>query len=271
MKPETRKPKRAAGQPANRLGRRLVATAAHEFDPSMAILGAPASPLLAGDGPPDTATLFAAPVLAQGSTTCATPQPIVGLGAFDVSDTTFSLQSPTAVGPPGVAGITRPVLLQNHPNPVRARSTLFSFYLPEPAEASLKIYDLSGRLVRTLVEGARDSGPHSVVWNGTNDGGQGVPAGTYVVNFDAWLVTSFIEGEPLGVSAVELETMLDEAVAHLDVDGHPVRPDVLAGVGHRLAGCSNEGKAALVQRHVADDHHVVSVLLHGSPCRSSGG
>jgi len=43
----------------------------------------------------------------------------------------------------------------------------------------LSVYDVSGRLVRTLVNGHRPSGTSSVTWNGENGSGQRVASGTY--------------------------------------------------------------------------------------------
>ena len=73
----------------------------------------------------------------------------------------------------------RLALDQNYPNPFNPQTTI-QYHLQRPGDARISIFDLQGRLVRTLVEGARDAGPHSVIWNGTNDRGQSVPAGTYV-------------------------------------------------------------------------------------------
>jgi flagellar hook assembly protein FlgD len=44
---------------------------------------------------------------------------------------------------------------------------------------NLKIYDVSGRLVRTLVNGTQQPGPYPVVWDGRDDAGRGVGSGNY--------------------------------------------------------------------------------------------
>ena len=54
-------------------------------------------------------------------------------------------------------------LLQNHPNPFQ-RSTLISYSLPAPAQVTLDIYDISGRLVETLVNEKQEPGVHQVRW-----------------------------------------------------------------------------------------------------------
>jgi hypothetical protein len=65
------------------------------------------------------------------------------------------------------------------PNPFRSDVTL-SFALPEPADTSIEIYDVAGRLVRTL-RGARISGAQRVRWDGRDEGGRGVATGVYLV------------------------------------------------------------------------------------------
>ncbi|MFN0150055.1 MAG: FlgD immunoglobulin-like domain containing protein [bacterium] len=67
---------------------------------------------------------------------------------------------------------------QPHPNPFRDTST-FSFTLPEPGRARVDVFDVSGRLVRTVADGARASGAHSVVWDGRDASGRDVGAGVY--------------------------------------------------------------------------------------------
>jgi hypothetical protein len=69
-------------------------------------------------------------------------------------------------------------LHQNYPNPFNP-STRIEFYLPARAEVSLDIYDISGRLIIRLVDGVKESGNNSVIWDGSNDKGIPVSSGTY--------------------------------------------------------------------------------------------
>jgi len=74
---------------------------------------------------------------------------------------------------------TRWALHQNHPNPFNPMTTL-SFDLPRDANVTLSIFDVSGRLVRTLVgQERRIAGQHQVTWNGRDDRGRQVPSGIY--------------------------------------------------------------------------------------------
>jgi len=65
------------------------------------------------------------------------------------------------------------------PNPFSWASTI-SFGLPEPGGCvSLRIYDVSGRLVRVLFEGSLPPGHHQAEWDGRDDSGVGVAGGVY--------------------------------------------------------------------------------------------
>jgi hypothetical protein len=70
-------------------------------------------------------------------------------------------------------------LSQNIPNPFNP-TTSIAFSLPERGDISLKIYDVSGALVRTLAEGSFDPGPHDVQWNGRDNAGNSVSSGVYL-------------------------------------------------------------------------------------------
>ncbi len=70
-------------------------------------------------------------------------------------------------------------LTQNAPNPFNPATTISWVADPEAGQVSLRVYDLAGRLVRTLVAGAASAGPDSVTWDGTDDLGQPVAAGVY--------------------------------------------------------------------------------------------
>ena len=52
--------------------------------------------------------------------------------------------------------------------------------MPNLMNISLKIYDISGRLVTTLVNDAKAAGAHSVVWNGTDYNNNTVSNGLYI-------------------------------------------------------------------------------------------
>ncbi|MDP3685178.1 MAG: FlgD immunoglobulin-like domain containing protein, partial [Ignavibacteria bacterium] len=71
-------------------------------------------------------------------------------------------------------------LEQNYPNPFNPETTV-RFALPVKSTISLKIYDMLGKEVATLVnKQEHDKGAFEVKWNGTNNFGQKVASGSYV-------------------------------------------------------------------------------------------
>ena len=64
------------------------------------------------------------------------------------------------------------------PNPFNPMTTLH-FSLPVAGHAELKLFDVQGRLVRTLVDGQLRAGPGQVRWDGRDQGGRRVASGTY--------------------------------------------------------------------------------------------
>ena len=66
---------------------------------------------------------------------------------------------------------------QNFPNPFNPFTTI-SFRLAVPGPVRLSVYDVSGRLVRTLIDqGAMTAGDHEIVWNGQDQTGRAAAAG----------------------------------------------------------------------------------------------
>jgi hypothetical protein len=75
------------------------------------------------------------------------------------------------------------------PNPTSGGTTI-AFGLPAPCEAvTLRIYSVSGRLVRTLLDGAVPGGHHAAVWDGRDDAGTNVASGVYVYRLESATVT----------------------------------------------------------------------------------
>ena len=74
-------------------------------------------------------------------------------------------------------------LTQNHPNPFNPKTTI-RFGLPESAEVKLAVFDVSGRLVRTLVDGDLPAGNHSAEWDGTDTTGRSMATGVYFYRLD---------------------------------------------------------------------------------------
>lgn len=80
--------------------------------------------------------------------------------------------------------------LRNYPNPFNPETTI-CFYLPQNTEQmDLKIYNLRGQLVRTLIKSAPfPKGEASIVWNGCDDQGRNVTSGLYLYRLSTPFVT----------------------------------------------------------------------------------
>ncbi|MCS5652275.1 MAG: T9SS type A sorting domain-containing protein, partial [Candidatus Marinimicrobia bacterium] len=75
-------------------------------------------------------------------------------------------------------------LHQNYPNPFNPVTTL-RYDLPENSMVSIKVYDMLGREVRTLVNQVQDAGFKSIIWDATNDYGKSISAGIYLYQIQA--------------------------------------------------------------------------------------
>jgi Putative metal-binding motif/FlgD Ig-like domain len=91
-------------------------------------------------------------------------------------------QSTSGVDTPALTG--RLVMHANVPNPFNP-STTFRFELPGDQHVRLEIYALSGRRVKTLVDGTRSKGLNRVVWDGRGNDGQKVASGSYICRLDS--------------------------------------------------------------------------------------
>jgi sugar lactone lactonase YvrE len=81
---------------------------------------------------------------------------------------------------PGASPGTMVRLERNRPNPFNPRTTI-AFVLRVPSDARLQIFDLKGRLVRTLFAGTElASGRYEVEWNGRDEAGRRVPSGVFL-------------------------------------------------------------------------------------------
>ncbi len=76
------------------------------------------------------------------------------------------------------ASLARFGLRQARPNPFAAAAVI-GYQLPSAGRVSLKVYNVAGQLVRTLVDGERPAGAHQARWDGNDDRGRPVGAGVY--------------------------------------------------------------------------------------------
>jgi hypothetical protein len=71
------------------------------------------------------------------------------------------------------------VLHNNYPNPFNPETNI-QFDIPENGNVSLKIYNMLGQEIKTLVEETKNAGTHMVQWDGRNENGQSIPSGVYI-------------------------------------------------------------------------------------------
>ncbi|MDI6792534.1 MAG: VWA domain-containing protein [bacterium] len=70
-------------------------------------------------------------------------------------------------------------LFQNYPNPF-TQSTSIAYQLPASTRVSIRVYNLSGQLVKTLLEGEVRAGYHTVTWDGKDERDRTVANGVYL-------------------------------------------------------------------------------------------
>lgn len=70
-------------------------------------------------------------------------------------------------------------LHQNYPNPFNPNTTI-QFELPETGQVKLKVTNILGHEIRTLIDGHRTAGSYTVIWDGKDDQGNRVPSGIYL-------------------------------------------------------------------------------------------
>jgi len=75
-------------------------------------------------------------------------------------------------------------LSQNYPSPFNPMTTI-EFDIREKGQVRLRIYNVAGQLVRTLVDGELETGGYAEDWNGLNDAGSKVASGVYFYRLES--------------------------------------------------------------------------------------
>lgn len=86
----------------------------------------------------------------------------------------------TAVVSANLSGKDGFSLEQNFPNPFKGSETTIRFTLPRRTQVQLIIYDMNGRVVKTLVNGVKDAGTHAIPFRD-----QSLPSGVYFYRIEA--------------------------------------------------------------------------------------
>ncbi|MDZ7362597.1 MAG: T9SS type A sorting domain-containing protein [candidate division KSB1 bacterium] len=97
---------------------------------------------------------------------------------------TLDLSSLTTIEEQNNFARSSPILAQNYPNPFNPETTI-EFTLPAVAPVTLRIYNLNGQLIRTLLNESRPAGRHPVSWDGRDDAGRDVASGVYLYRLHA--------------------------------------------------------------------------------------
>ena len=87
----------------------------------------------------------------------------------------------------GVSSYEKPmafILMKNQPNPFTNRTEI-RYQLLKKANIDLKIYDLTGRLLVTLVKEIQKPGYYSIQWKGKDKNGKSLPSGVYFLRMEA--------------------------------------------------------------------------------------
>jgi hypothetical protein len=91
---------------------------------------------------------------------------------------------PVAVHEGGTGAAGRLTLSAPYPNPAHGALSL-AYTLAGPERVTVAVYDIAGRVVRTLMQGDVAAGPHTARWDGRAADGTAAAAGVYVVRLSA--------------------------------------------------------------------------------------
>lgn len=109
---------------------------------------------------------------------------------------------------PANSGQTEKNLEIQDPNPFsphQGEKTNIAWHLPSEANRSISIYDVSGRLVRKLLDQKQDGLSYGIIqWDGRTDNGDIVPIGVYIVYLQAKVGTDVTKATAIVVVARKL-------------------------------------------------------------------
>ena len=85
--------------------------------------------------------------------------------------------------------------LSNYPNPFSNSATI-SFSLAQSQKVSIRIFDMTGRLIKTLADAQMEAGTHQLVWNARDEKGNEVSSGLYFLRMQTG---NYVETKKLSV------------------------------------------------------------------------
>ena len=106
-------------------------------------------------------------------------------GGVDSTQLTIIVTSPTSVAKENESYLPLTFTLnQNNPNPFNSMTTIH-YQLPKPAEVCIKIYNLQGQEIRTLIKEKKEGGYFTIIWDGKDNQGNIVVSGVYFYRMNA--------------------------------------------------------------------------------------
>ena len=106
-----------------------------------------------------------------------------GSGWFGMFGGVINVLNPSSAGTPPSGQAF--VLAQNYPNPFRSDTTI-RFRVDQATPARVRVFDVRGRLVRTLVESELPAGTFHVTWDGRDQNGAVTAPGIYFVRMSGF-------------------------------------------------------------------------------------
>jgi len=102
---------------------------------------------------------------------------LVSKSMSEVKDGIVNIRSTNNIDNP--SGLAKMFTLdQNYPNPFNALTTI-NYQIATQTKVSISIYDITGRIINTVVNDNKSPGKYSVIWNGRNTYGKPLASGIY--------------------------------------------------------------------------------------------
>jgi hypothetical protein len=131
---------------------------------------------------PNASALEIMQAMRMTASNASSPDNLIGWGILNALSAITTVTG-GEVPPPGF------VLMQNFPNPFNPK-TKIRYRIPEAAFVSLKIFDVLGQEVKTLVNQIQSQDVKTIEWNGTNNDGNVVASGVYFARMTAAAVNT---------------------------------------------------------------------------------
>lgn len=84
-------------------------------------------------------------------------------------------------------------LEQNYPNPFNPE-TIISYSIPKQSRVQIKIYDVTGKEIRTLIDEERSAGKYNILWDSRNNLGERVSSGIYIYKI---IANNFVQSKKM--------------------------------------------------------------------------